>query len=107
MCSNRWLADGLWAVGEVLRECSWKGDVARLGDLPRNVLDSSGRRDFDLAALERLRHLLRPLETSSFMPGVVTCRKWSKFSIARDIFCVRRKQLRDVVPSLVAREDCL
>lgn len=63
------------AAGDVFRDCNWKGEVARRGDLPRSVLDSSGRRDLVLAVLERLRDLLRPLETSSFVPAEVTSRK--------------------------------
>lgn len=70
----------LRVVGEALRECSWKGDVARRGDLPRSVLDSSGRRDLGLEVLERLRDLLRPLETSSFIPATGASRKASVVS---------------------------
>lgn len=69
------------------------GDVARRGDLPRNVLDSSGRRDFGLVVLERLRDLLRPLETSSMMTETVMSRRVSAISVEGDILCVDKRRL--------------
>lgn len=62
--SSIWLVGDLRAAGDELREGSEQGDIARVLDLPRSVLDSSGRRDLVLAVLDKLRDLLRPRDTS-------------------------------------------
>lgn len=71
--------------GEVFREGNGNGDVARRGDLPRSVLDSSGRRDLDLPTLDELRDLLRPLETSWSGARCPASRKMSPVSLRSDI----------------------
>lgn len=67
--------------GEVLREGSGKGDVARRGDRPRRVLDSSGRTDLALPARPELRDLLRPLVTSWSVVAWPASRKMSPASV--------------------------
>lgn len=69
----------------MLREGSGNGDVARRGDRPRSVLDSSGLRDLEVAALDVLRDLLRPLDTSWSAARWAASRRTSPASVRGDI----------------------
>lgn len=65
LCSMSLLADGLTA-GEEVREVRLKGETDRRRDLPRSVLDSSGRRFLELGML---RSRVRPREASRSVGG--------------------------------------